>query len=340
MNLNRYTSFKFENGKIAKNRVVVPPMASQTADKDGFVTDRTIEHYGRLSKSGAAIVFVEYSFIHQTGKGEENQLGVQDDGKIAGLKKISSKIQSSGALAGLQIVHVGGKTTFEITGVSLLGASRIQVPVKGWTPEIPKEMTPLQIQELTQWYIDAAHRASKSGFDIIELHAAHGYGLNQWLSPITNQRGDSHGGQIENRANLLIEIVQKLNQEVPNLLLAVRLPAQDHFDGGLTIEEMTWVVSQLENLGVALIDVSSGIGGWRRPEGNSGEGYLVSDASQLKQSLSIPVIGVGGIESGVFIDEILKAGSVDFAAVGRAILKDPAHWHQRNLGSQKCNLEF
>lgn len=331
MAMDRYTSYKFKNGKLAKNRVVVPPMASQTANGEGFVTDQTVLHYESLAQSGAGIIFVEYSFIHQSGKGEANQLGVQNNDKISGLKKVSMSIQASGALAGLQIVHAGGKASSAVTGLPLVGPSPISVPIKGADLEAPQEMTSPQIQELIQWYLAAAHRAHQSGFDILELHAAHGYGLNQWLSPLTNQRQDIYGGSIENRSRLLVEIVQLVKREVPSLLLAVRLPAQDHVVGGLSTEEMTWVVAKLEELGVDLLDVSSGIGGWRRPAGNNGEGYLIADARLLKQRISIPVIGVGGIESGSFIDEILNDESVDFTAVGRAVLKGSKVWRQKNL---------
>ncbi len=321
----------FKNGKVAKNRVVVPPMASQTANENGYATEKTIEHYRNLAQSGAGIVFVEYSFIHQSGKGEKNQLGVDTDDKTAGLNKISNLIHESGALAGFQIVHVGGKTESAITGMALLGPSPVVVPVKGRNLAVPNEMTESQIENYIDWYVKAAQRVCEAGFDIVELHAAHGYGLNQWLSPITNKRSGKFGGPISHRAEIVFQIIRKIKNLVPSLLVAIRLPAQDHFPEGLSVEEMQWVVLELEKLGVDLIDVSSGIGGWRRPEGSSGQGYLLEDAQILKKHLSIPVIGVGGIESGDFIDHIIDENIVDFAAVGRAILKEPRIWGIQNL---------
>lgn len=327
----RFNSFHFKNGKQAQNRVVVPPMASKTADENGFVTDLSRQHYQRLAEVKAGIVFVEYSFIHTSGKGEANQMGVNDDRQILGLATLATIIQSKGSLAGLQLVHVGGKTTTEITGSDLMGPSAIVVPVKDRPLETPVAMTKEQIQQWIEWFVQAAHRAHKAGFDFIELHAAHGYGINQWLSPITNQRQDEYGLNIQGRSRLLFDIVKKIKIERPSLLVAVRLPAQDHCDGGLEVHEMSWVVKELENLGVDLIDVSSGIGGWRRQDGRSTEGYLVSDAAVLKQSTSLPVIGVGGIETGQFIDQIICENKVDFAAVGRAILKGPSEWAQAQM---------
>jgi NADPH2 dehydrogenase len=328
---NRFTPYSFYNSKITKNRVIIPPMASQTANKNGFVTPATIEHYKNLAQSDAGLIFVEYSFIHKSGKGEENQLGADSDEKIEGLKKVVSVIHQQKALAGLQIVHAGGKTSSEITAVELIGASAIAVPIKGSNLEKPTPLLKANIAKYIQWYVDAASRAQQAGFDFVELHAAHGYGLNQWLSPLTNQRDDEFGGPISNRAKILLTISQRIKEEIPSLLLAVRLPARDYLTGGLSLADMSYVTQKLEKIGVDLIDVSSGIGGWKRPEGSSGEGYLVEDAMALKRNTSVPVIGVGGIESGSYIDEVLSLKKIDFAAVGRALLKDPLKWSQKNL---------
>lgn len=331
MKTNRWTTYNYRNGKTAKNRIIVPPMASQTADEFGFVTEKTIEHYENLAQSGAGLIFVEYSFVHISGKGESHQLGADADNKLKGLSQIATTIQKTGSLAGFQIVHAGGKTSSEITGGELLGASSISVPVKGWVPEVPATLLESQIENYVQWFVDSAHLASLAGFDFVEIHAAHGYGLNQWLSPLTNIRSDQYGGNIERRAKILFLILEKIKKEIPNLLLAVRVPAQDYIEGGLTLSEMSWVTQKLETMEVDLIDVSSGIGGWKRPEGRNGQGYLIEDAHALKKYLSIPVVGVGGIESGNFIDEVLGTEKIDFAAVGRAILKNPAVWNENNL---------
>lgn len=338
MNVNRWTPYKFSNCKIAKNRIVVPPMASQSADGDGFVTNQTLEHYKRLSQAGPGILFVEYSHIHQSGKGEPFQLGVYSDLHVIGLQKIANIIQASGALAGLQIVHAGGKSDTKVTGQTLLGPSNVSVPVKNGVHEIPVQMSLADILVYIQWYVDAAKRAKKAGFDIVELHAAHGYGLNQWLSPITNHRTDFYGGSIENRQRLLLEIIEAIKAETPDLLISVRIPGQDHVEKGLNIQDMKSVVTRLEQIGVDLIDVSSGIGGWRRPENRNDEGYLVEDASQIKQVTSRPVIGVGGIVNGDVIDLMLLQEKLDFAAVGRAILQDPTGWFKAQLDVREVEV--
>ncbi|MBI3549243.1 MAG: NADH:flavin oxidoreductase [Elusimicrobia bacterium] len=328
---HRFSPYRFAGGKTAKNRVVVPPMCSQTADARGNAAAATIAHYARLAESGAGTIFVEYSFVHPSGKGEDHQLAADSDANVEGLANVAGVIQRAGALAGQQLVHVGGKTTRAMIGGDPMSPSGVRVPVKGWEPDAPVAMSLADVRAWVRWFTEAALRARAAGFDLVELHAAHGYGLNQWLSPLTNNRTDAYGGDMAARGRLLFEIVESIRAAAPELLLAVRLPGQDHMEGGLTAADMRWVVHRLEGLGMDLIDVSSGIGGWRRPEGRTGEGYLVDDAAALKSSTTLPVIGVGGIETGAYIDRILAEGRVDFAAVGRAVLKDPSAWGQRQL---------
>lgn len=328
--MNHLSPYLFKNGKSAHNRVVVPPMASSTADSRGFATDATIAHYRRLASSGAGIVFVEYSFVHSSGRSEARQLGADEDAKIPGLARIASAIHDAGALAGLQIVHAGAKTSREFTGGPLIAPSPIAVPVKDREMETPDELRPEDIALYVSWWSEAARRASDAGFDIVELHAAHGYGLNQWLSPLTNRRNDAYGGDPEKRARLLLRIFDEIRTKT-DLLMAVRLAAHDHLTGGLSLEESRRLVGQLEARGLQLLDVSSGIGGWKRPQGRDGEGYLVADAQALKAGTSLPVIGVGGIRSNEYIDRALQLGWLDFAAVGRAILADPELWKKDQM---------
>jgi NADPH2 dehydrogenase len=331
--IDRFTPYRFRRGKTAKNRVVVPPMCSQTADARGNATAATVRHYERLARSGAGIVFVEYSFVHPSGKGEDNQLAADFDADPAGLARIAAAVRAAGALPGLQLVHVGGKTTKALAGRVPMSPSGVRVPVKGWEPDAPDAMSPAEIRAWIRWFTDAALRARTAGFELVELHAAHGYGLNQWLSPLTNRRTDAYGGGIDARGRLLLEIAASIRTAAPELLLAARLPGQDHLEGGLTTADMGRLVERLERAGADLVDVSSGIGGWRRPEGRSGEGYLVDDAARLKAFTTLPVIGVGGIETGGFIDRMLAEGRADFAAVGRAVLRDPDAWRRDQLAA-------
>jgi NADPH2 dehydrogenase len=331
--VNRFVPLKMKNSNVLRNRVVVPPMASSTAGIDGYATDSTIAHYERLSQSRAGLVIVEYTYVHPSGRSEENQLGIAEDGQIAGLKRIARVIKESGALAGIQLTHSGGKSSRVLTGGQLMGPSALAVPVKGESLEIPNAMDEIDIELWRRAFGRAVERAVGAGFDLVEFHSAHGYGLNQWLSPLTNRRDDKYGGSPEYRFRLLEEIVGSARASFPELLLSVRMPGQEFLSGGLEIADTIGIAGKLEKLGVDLVHVSSGIGGWRRPSERVGQGYLVPEAELIQAQVSVPVIGVGGIETGSFIDQGLAGRRFSLAAVGRAILKDPKAWSDRELVS-------
>jgi NADPH2 dehydrogenase len=337
--LSRFSVLQLNQNHALKNRVVVPPMASSTATTEGFVTARTVEHYGQLSESGAGLVIAEYTFVHASGRSEENQLGISQDAHIAGLALVAARIHQSGALAGIQLSHAGGKSDRLLTGGRLLGASAIAVPAKGEALEVPDAMLNSDIELVQRSFVEAVDRAVGAGFDLVEFHSAHGYGLNQFLSPITNQRADEYGVTLEGRFRLLREIIAIVRQNHPRLILSVRMPGKDFLEGGLELADTIKTAQSLEILGVNLIHVSSGIGGWRRPSTRVGEGYLVEEAVKIQEQVEIPVIGVGGIESGDYIDEQIRKGRISLAAVGRAILKDPRSWFQNNLLSGDSNYQ-
>ena len=330
--INRWTPLNLGRGITLKNRVVVPAMASGTALPSGKATAATCAHYERLATSGAGLIIVEYSFVSMSGRSEENQLGAASDDQIEGLSEIARIIKRSGAVAGLQLVHGGGKTSKELTGGVLLAPSAVPVPAKNATFEAP---TPMSSHDIANWkesFLAAAGRALKAGFDLVEIHASHGYGFNQWLSPITNLRTDDYGGSRENRTRLLREVISDIRKTYPELIVTARLPGQDFIEGGLSVSDMKSVSTDLLVAGLDLISVSSGLGGWRRPGGRETQGYLVEEARAIKAVLPCPVIGVGGIETGDYIDSVLSNGTISLAAVGRAILANPALWYKHNLG--------
>lgn len=321
----RFTPLTLTNGLIFKNRLVVPPMASQTADENGLATEKTFSHYHNLAQSGAGLVMVEYSHVNLAGRSETNQLGAYDDACLPGLTQIASTLHNAGVKTGLQITHCGGKDSAGIS-CDIMGPSGITVPAYDRVLPTPRAMTLDDINQWQQDFVAAAIRADKAGFDLVEIHCAHGYGINQWLSPLTNQREDEYGGKLENRARILIEIVAQIKQVAPRLAVMTRIPGQDGYPGGLTHADMAQVSQWLVAAGVEILNVSSGIGGWNRPKDKRGEGFLVEDAAPLTGTTTAAVIGVGGIESVDYIETILATSQVDLVAVGRAILAGPAEF--------------
>ena len=303
-------------------------MASATSDKKGFVTQETINHYSRLMKANPGIAMAEYTYVHESGKSEPNQMGVYCEENIKGLSEIASLFNQNGSLSILQLAHGGGKSSTDLTGGRLLAPSQVRVPVKNHTLELPDKATQKDIKSIKNAFIQGASRAERAGFKGIELHSAHGYGLNQWLSPLTNKRKDLYGGNVYNRAKLLFEIVSEIRKNQKDKVISVRVPGKDHITDGIQSKEMILICQHLEKLGVDIINVSSGLGGWRRPQGRKGEGYLVQDASVIQQHVNIPVIGVGGIQSSEYIDRTLENNKVSFVAIGRTILNDP-NWGKR-----------
>lgn len=333
LQINRFSPLRLSARHTLRNRVVIPPMASQTACADGRVNSVTLRHYARLAEAGPGLLIVEYTFVHPSGRSEENQLGISDDSHVAGLTRLAGLIHQSGAVAGIQLTHAGGKTTRALTGGRLMAPGAVPVPVKGQVMETPEPMGAAEIRLWRKSFVRAARRAVHAGFDLVEFHSAHGYGLNQWLSPLTNHRSDEYGKDLAGRGRLLREVVRAVRANHPNLLLSVRLPGQDFLESGLRISDTIEVARSLAAQGVNIIHVSSGIGGWRRPatRDGGGEGYLVEEAAAVQAQVSVPVIGVGGIKSAAYIDGGLRAGTFALAAVGRAILEDPRRWSDANL---------
>lgn len=329
MNINSH--LKISPSIILRNRVVVPPMASGSATDKGFVTTKTLDHYKRLAQSRASLLMVEYTYVHKSGKSEPHQLGISCDEHQEGLAQLAKAILKTGATPALQLTHAGAKSSRAQTGGSLISPSGIRVPIKDHELELPDLASKDDIELLKSSFLQGARRAWNAGFPIVELHSAHGYGLNQWISPLTNQRSDEYGGSQQNRNRLLLEIISMIKKQLPHLVLSVRMPGSDHFEKGLGHSETIQLAKQLEACGVSILNISSGIGGWKRPRSRIGEGYLVDDAAMIAKEVQIPVIGVGGIKSAEYINSSLDLKLFSLAAVGRAILEKPSWGEEAGL---------
>lgn len=325
MNHNHFPKL-FEPGRIGsleiKNRLVMPPMATNYATKDGQVTDRQIEYYAERAKGGVGLIIVEVCCVDApVGKGFVGQICIDDDKFIPGLSKLAKAIKKRGARAAIQLHHAGRQASSEITGHQPVAPS----PIAAEDGDQPRPLTIVAIQELVNRFGDAAGRAKKAGFDGVELHGAHGYLISQFLSPLSNHRQDAYGGSVEKRAKFLLDIIKDARSKVGNdFPLWCRLSAMEiSADGGITPEETQIVAKLAEKAGVDAIHVSAHqVGPARKPPMAQPPCNFVPWAQAIKEVVKVPVIAVSRITL-EFAEDIVRDGKADFVSMGRELLVDP-----------------
>jgi NADPH2 dehydrogenase len=303
-----------------KNRIVMAPMCMYQSDKeDGQVTDWHRVHYPTRAVGQIGLIIVEATAVQGQGRISSRDLGIWDDSHIDGLAEIVRLMKAHGSKTGIQLAHAGRKADIEGTiyaPSALAFNDRYQTPV---------EMTAEDIQETVQAFKDGAIRAKKAGFDVIELHAAHGYLINQFLSPLTNKREDEYGGTSENRYRILREVIDAV-KEVWEGPLFVRISAHDYTEGGMTPERYVEMTQWMKAQGVDLIDVSSGAVVPARI--HAFPGYQVPFAETVKKETPIATGAVGLITSADHAEEILQNGRADMIFLARELLRDP-YWAYR-----------
>ncbi|KAJ2720886.1 hypothetical protein GGI07_004331 [Coemansia sp. Benny D115] len=326
-------------GYSIKNRLWVSPMCMYSA-QDGFSTDFHLSHYSKFAMHGAGLVMFEASGVLPEGRISPNCLGIWKDDHVPGLTRIVNHMHEYGAVAGIQLAHSGRKgSTIPLQLYGTRDSLRATVEEGAWPDKVyapsaiaydeshytPKEITIEQIEEVQQAFVDAAVRADKAGFDVIELHSAHGYLLQEFISPISNQRTDKYGGSFENRTRMLVETVQRVRKVWPdNKPLFVRVSATDWVEGGWTPEDTVNLAKILVNEGVDLLDCSSA--------GNSplqkiplSPGYQAPFATKVKTEVPGILTGtVGLFNKGTQANSIVEENQADAVFVGREYLKNPS----------------
>ena len=279
--MNALTQSIAIRGVDLSDRLVMPPMASGKPNPDGTVSDSLVEYYKEKSQGGyLGLVITEHAFVCQQGKAHGGQLSIAREEDIPGLRRLADAIHNNGVKAVAQISHAGGAANPQDTGMEPVSASAVQSPRAKAGAPLPRAMTVGEIQAVVEAFAQAACRAQKAGFDGVELHAAHGYLLNQFYSPLTNHRTDAYtGATLAGRLRFLLEAVEAVRAAVgQELLLAVRLGAGDDMPGGTTVEDSVRACQLLEQAGVDLLDISGGFCGPYRG-GSKEQGYF-SDWSQ------------------------------------------------------------
>ncbi len=308
-----------------RNRIVLSPMCQYSAGEDGQATDWHRVHYGARAIGGVGLILLEATAVEARGRISRADLGLWEDAQIEPLIPLVRFCREQGAVMGVQLAHAGRKAWSAHRGVgpaTPVGPSPLPHD-EGWV--VPHALDLEEIEGIVAAFAAAARRALAAGFDVVEVHAAHGYLLNQFLSPLANRRDDDYGGPLRNRARLLLRAVEAVRAVWPEERpLFVRISATDWAEGGVTVEDQVQVARWLKGRGVDLVDCSSG-GIGQPPPDRVGPGYQVPFAERIRREAEIPTMAVGLITTPELADEIVRNGRADLVALGRELLRHP-HW--------------
>jgi 2,4-dienoyl-CoA reductase-like NADH-dependent reductase (Old Yellow Enzyme family) len=320
-------------GVTLRNRIVVSPMCEYSS-RDGYANDWHLVHLGSRAVGGAGLVLTEAAAVTAEGRISPDDLGVWRDEHVPKLREIVKFIHGQGAVAGIQLAHAGRKAS---TSAPWKGGKPLDGASGAWTtlapsavpfyPDAtpPHAMTPHEIADLVADFVAATQRALEAGFRVIELHAAHGYLLHEFFSPLSNFRTDAYGGSFTNRTRIARELATAVRAVLPgDVPLFVRISATDWVDGGWTLDESVELARALRPLGVDLIDASSG-GLALAQQIVLGPGYQVPFAERIRAEAAIPTGAVGLITEPQQADEIVRSGRADLVLLARELLRDP-YW--------------
>lgn len=312
------------NHKILRNRIVMPPMATGKAVQ-GMPSEAQINYYRERAKATAMII-VEHEYISAEGMASKGQLSMADDSVIEGYRKLTKAVHEEGALILAQISHAGGVAK-DIEDVPVAPSP---IVIRPNMPE-PREMTVEDINRVIQAFVDAAVRAQKAGFDGVEIHAAHGYLLNQFYSPLTNHRIDEYtGSTMEGRTRLHTQIIKSVRKSVgDDFIVALRFGACDYMEGGSEIKDIPAAARIFEQAGIDFLDISGGHCIYTI-KGKTEPGWFAELSKPAKQAVKIPVMLTGGVKTGEDTEKLLEGQAADLIGVGRSMMRD-AEWTQKAL---------
>jgi 2,4-dienoyl-CoA reductase-like NADH-dependent reductase (Old Yellow Enzyme family) len=325
----------FESYKLReiefRNRIWVSPMC-QYSSENGMPTDWHLVHLGSRAVGGAGLVIQEATAVSPEGRISPTDAGIWSDAHAEAYKRITKFIKDQGAVAGIQLAHAGRKAS---TGEPWNGGKKVEIENGGWetvapTAEkfsddypLPREMTKSDIEQATEDFVSATKRALDAGFEVIEIHAAHGYLFHEFLSPLSNKRTDEYGGSLENRMRFPLEVARKVRETVPeNLPVFVRISATDWMENGWDLSQSIEFCKELKKIGIDLIDVSTG-GNVPDVKIPVAPNYQVSFAAEIRKQVSIATGAVGMITDAKQAEEILQNGEADVILMAREFLREP-----------------
>ncbi len=340
-------SHVFNPGNIGKmeirNRIVMPAMGTNFAETDGSAGSRAIDYYKARARGGTGLITLETCAVTPVGgRAVANSFTLHDGKYIPGMKDLTDAVHAYGAKISVQLSHTGRQAAMESDNREVpVAPSALACPLVSCYDVgiVPRALSTKEIEEIINGFALAAKRAVAAGFDAVELHGAHGYLINQFLSPLTNRRDDEYGGSFEKRLTFPRWVITKVREQVgADFPIIIRLNAEDHMDGGLALADTKNIAAAVVEAGVDAISVSSGMYPslyrvlapiYYRP------GFLMPFCSQVKAAVKVPVIGVGRISTLELADKVLSEEQCDFVAIGRAQIADPEIVNKSKNGRQK-----
>jgi 2,4-dienoyl-CoA reductase-like NADH-dependent reductase (Old Yellow Enzyme family) len=323
-------------GATLRNRIFVSPMC-QYSSRDGFPTEWHLVHLGSRAVGGAGLVLTEATAVTPEGRISPDDAGIWSDAHATAYAPIARFVKEQGALAGIQLAHAGRKAS---TAAPWLGGGPVAEGEGGWQPvapsplpfgegyPVPRELSRAELRALVGRFAEAAARARRAGFDVVEIHMAHGYLLHELLSPLTNERKDEYGGTPEGRMRFPLEVARAVRAEWPaEAPLFVRISATDWVEGGWDVEQSVSFARELKRVGVDLVDCSSG-GAVPHARVPAAPGYQVPFAAAIRERAGIATGAVGLITDPVQAEEIVASGKADAVLLAREMLRDP-YWPLR-----------
>src|SRR5690348_3709683 len=332
-------------GVEIRNRIVMPPMTTRLADEEGHVTDDTLAYYMARVRGGVGLITVEMASPTRAGRHRRRELGIYDDRFLPGLTRLVHDIHAGGAKASIQLGHGGGHTRVDICGETPLAPSAIPHPVFEVTNEtiVPKAMTIDDIRATTAGFAAAAARAEQAGFDCVEIHAAHGYLISQFLTPFENRRTDAYGGSLENRARFGLDVLRAVKAAV-TIPVIFRISVDDYFPDGMPEREGIAVAVWAAQAGADALHVAAGhyrslpSAARMIPPMEYPDATFLAYAAAVKRQVAVPVIAVGRLGDPAAASDAVASGKADFVALGRTLIADP-DWVaklERNEPIRRC----
>ena len=332
------------NGMILANRLVRSATWEGMCDETGAPLEKLAAYYANLAKGGVGLIISGYAFIRLDGRQLVGQLGSHSDALSGRMQALTHAVHAEGGKVCLQLVHCGGQSPSRAIGCQPLAPSAVEVKQY---PEVPAELTGPGIEDLVRCFGESAARAKAWGFNAVQLHAAHGYLINQFLSPLANRRADTYGGSVENRSRFLMEVYRSVRNAVgKDFPVMVKLNGSDNLEGGLEQDDALFAARLLDEEGVDAIEVSGGTpaSGDRTPvrqgiERREQEAYNLPLAARIKEAVSCPVMVVGGFRTFEIVEGVIRRGEADYVALSRPLIREPRlprRWERGDEAKARC----